>query len=45
MPSDLAVVTAMLQQERVDRTDVPTPVSTFPEDIAAIHGVWPCLPN
>lgn len=38
MPSDLAVVMAMLKQERKERISVPVAPSTFSDDVASIHG-------
>ena len=41
VPSELAIVKALLKQERRERVDVPVPGSTFPDDVATIHGA-PC---
>ncbi|KAK9804488.1 hypothetical protein WJX73_008895 [Symbiochloris irregularis] len=38
IPSDLAVVKALLHQEKKERMSVDVPPSTFAQDIAAIHG-------
>ena len=43
VPSDLAIVMAMLQQERKERVDVAVSPSTFADDVAAIHGAPPTL--
>lgn len=41
VPTDVAVVMAVLQEDRKERIDVPVPLSTFSDDVATIHGVLP----
>lgn len=38
VPTDVAVVMAVLQEDRKERIDVPVPLSTFSDDVATIHG-------
>lgn len=38
IPSDLAVVKALLSQEKKERLSVDVPPSTFAQDVVAIHG-------